>query len=187
MAEIGSILEAARDSGSRWEILFSSRLIECLLPALIILILSGCAGTPEIKPIAQPKETLINYALSLQGAPYRYGKESPREGFDCSGFVRHVYGRHGIWLPRTVKEMAAYLPSITKDDLHSGDLVLFNTSGTHYFSISAFLLITANSFMLPAAGPGKCWCPALIIPIGASILPARAAPEDAINLSYCSG
>lgn len=100
----------------------------------IILILSGCASTPEIKPqVAQSRGSLIDYALSLQGAPYRYGKESPEEGFDCSGFVRHVYGRHGVWLPRTVREMASFLPPVDKEALRPGDLVLFNTGG-HFFS-----------------------------------------------------
>jgi cell wall-associated NlpC family hydrolase len=65
----------------------------------------------------------------LQGVPYRYGKDSPEEGFDCSGFVKHVYEKQGIELPRTVKGMASSLPKIPKNDVHSGDLVFFNTNG----------------------------------------------------------
>lgn len=92
----------------------------------IILSVVGCASVPESQ---ETKHYLpvVNYALSLQGAPYRYGKASPEEGFDCSGFVQHVYGKQGIRLPRTVREMAASLPSAPKNDLHAGDLVLFDT------------------------------------------------------------
>lgn len=104
-----------------------------------LAILSGCATTPEIKPIVQQREPLIEYALSLQGIPYRYGKETPDEGFDCSGFVKHVYGRQGILLPRTAREMASVLPSVPKYDLKSGDLVFFNTSGSPYSHVGIFL------------------------------------------------
>lgn len=105
--------------------------IRLLLPVAIVLF-SGCASVPEIEPTAQ-QSPVITYALSLQGVPYRYGKSSPEEGFDCSGFVKHVYQKQGITLPRTVKAMALSLPQIPKNDVHSGDLVFFNTNG-HSFS-----------------------------------------------------
>ena len=135
--------------------LFFVHFSRSLLSALIVLMFSGCASTPEITPVAQAKETLINYALSLQGAPYRYGKETPQEGFDCSGFVRHVYGRHGIWLPRTVKEMAAYLPPVAKSNLRSGDLVLFNTSDTQYFSHIGIFIENGKFIHAPSSRTGK--------------------------------
>ncbi len=101
--------------------------IRLLLPAAIVLF-SACASVPEIKP-AVWQSPVISYALSLQGVPYRYGKDSPEEGFDCSSFVRHVYEKQGIVLPRTVKDMALSLPKIKKNDVLSGDLVFFNTHG----------------------------------------------------------
>jgi cell wall-associated NlpC family hydrolase len=101
--------------------------IRLLLPVAIILF-SGCASVPETKPVAL-QSPVITYALSLQGVSYRYGKDSPEEGFDCSGFVKHVYEKQGIELPRTVKGMASSLPKIPKNNVHSGDLVFFNTNG----------------------------------------------------------
>ena len=93
--------------------------------ALLILVTSlfGCA-TVSNKP---HYSSVVAYALSLQGAPYRYGKSSPEEGFDCSGFVQHVYAEQGVALPRTVSEMIASLPHVPKSDLHAGDLVFFTT------------------------------------------------------------
>jgi cell wall-associated NlpC family hydrolase len=101
--------------------------IRLLLPVAIVLF-SGCASVPEIKSAVQRQSPVIPYALSLQGAAYHYGKDSPEEGFDCSGFVKHVYGKQGIVLPRTVKEMALSLPQIPKNEVLSGDLVFFNTN-----------------------------------------------------------
>jgi cell wall-associated NlpC family hydrolase len=106
---------------------------------LAVVALGGCASTTEVQPQLQSQQPLVNYALSLQGTPYRYGKETPEEGFDCSGFVKHVYGRHGIWLPRTVREMASALPTVPNYDLRSGDLVFFNTSGRTYSHVGIFI------------------------------------------------
>ena len=42
-------------------------------------------------------------AMAQVGRPYRWGGSSPREGFDCSGLVQHVYREAlGIELPRVL-------------------------------------------------------------------------------------
>lgn len=103
-----------------------------------IALVSGCASTPETKPVAD-YSPMVGYALSLQGTPYHYGKSSPEEGFDCSGFVKHVYGRQGIALPRTVQGMAQSLTEVPKSDLHSGDLVFFNTDGKPFSHVGIYI------------------------------------------------
>ncbi|MBK8815747.1 MAG: C40 family peptidase [Methylococcaceae bacterium] len=123
-----------------WRILLSSTILFRTGLWLIIAVLAGCASTPDIKPTQQERQPpLIQYALSLQGIPYRYGKETPHEGFDCSGFVKHVYGTQGIRLPRTVIEMASVLPPVSMYDIKSGDLVFFNTSGKTYSHVGIFI------------------------------------------------
>jgi len=116
----------------------SCLVIRLLLPVVIIS-LYGCAGDPKIQAVGYGQSSVATYALSLQGIPYRYGKDSPEEGFDCSGFVTHVYQKQGINLPRTVSEMAQYLPQIPKNDVHSGDLVFFNTNGTSFSHVGIYL------------------------------------------------
>ena len=116
--------------------------IRLLIPVVVVLF-SGCADIPEIKPETQAptqaSSPATTYALSLQGTPYRYGKDSPEEGFDCSGFVKHVYQKQGITLPRTVKDMALYLPQIPKNEVLSGDLVFFNTDGNSYSHVGIYV------------------------------------------------
>ncbi|GAB6141757.1 NlpC/P60 family protein [Methylosoma difficile] len=108
---------------------------------LVVLALASlCACTSNPPETAAPvNPSLVGYALSLKGAPYRYGKDNPREGFDCSGFVRHVYQRQGIKLPRTAKAMAENLPEIDDDEIHAGDLLFFNIGGRPYSHVGIYL------------------------------------------------
>ena len=112
------------------------------LSAMIsILLLTGCASTSETNPIEafQTTSPAVNYALSLQGAPYIYGQSSPEKGFDCSGFVKHVYEIQGIHLPRTSFDMAQALPSVDENDIHPGDLVFFDTDGHAYSHVGIYV------------------------------------------------
>jgi cell wall-associated NlpC family hydrolase len=65
------------------------------------------------------------------GTRYRYGGESPAEGFDCSGFVQFVYGRHGLELPRTsYQQVNAGLAAPSEiTALQPGDLMFFSAGG----------------------------------------------------------
>ena len=127
MAKITLLLKG----GSR-----SSLLVSALFSP--VLMLTGCTGLTEtpgsavIPPFQNRASSLpvtssaIKYALGLQGLPYRYGGTSPRTGFDCSGFVQHVYARYGIKLPRRSRDMAAALQRVQAGEQCSGDLVFFH-------------------------------------------------------------
>lgn len=105
-----------------------------------VTLFSGCASVPETDSSANANYSpMVRYALSLQGAPYHYGKSSPEEGFDCSGFVQYVYKHQGIALPRTTQKMAQSLRQVPKNDLHSGDLVFFNINGKPYSHVGIYV------------------------------------------------
>ncbi|TAJ80636.1 MAG: peptidoglycan endopeptidase [Gallionellaceae bacterium] len=82
----------------------------------------------------------VMYAVSLADTPYRYGGNSPDEGFDCSGFVGHVF-RHslGISLPRTSHEISKIGIALNADQLRPGDLVFFNTRQRAYSHVGIFI------------------------------------------------
>jgi cell wall-associated NlpC family hydrolase len=134
--------EKITSSLDRKSLMPDRRLRTCLRIALLAaaLLMAGCAGTPKKASVAGAGNIrLVDYALSLQGTPYRYGKASPKEGFDCSGFVQHVYEKHGIPLPRTTREMAWSLLPVDKRERRPGDLLFFNTSGKPYSHVGIYV------------------------------------------------
>jgi len=72
-------------------------------------------------------QTLARSALRFLGTPYVFGGTSS-SGFDCSGFVQHVFGMLGIGLPRTADaQYDAGKPAVGGP--RAGDLVFFDTYG----------------------------------------------------------
>ena len=82
----------------------------------------------------------IDQAMDLLGIPYRRGGSSPESGFDCSGFVGHVFREGlGLILPRSSKEMSKSGEAISKDQLRPGDLVFFNTMRRAFSHVGIYL------------------------------------------------
>jgi cell wall-associated NlpC family hydrolase len=72
-------------------------------------------------------QQLTRSALRFLGVPYVFGGTSTA-GFDCSGFVQHVFAMLGINLPRTADaQYDAGRPVVGGP--RAGDLVFFDTYG----------------------------------------------------------
>ena len=72
-------------------------------------------------------------AVGLVDVPYRYGGNTPKGGFDCSGLIVYVYNKAaGVKLPRTIQLMSTKGVSIEGQPPAPGDLVFFNTTGEKY-------------------------------------------------------
>jgi cell wall-associated NlpC family hydrolase len=82
----------------------------------------------------------IDQAMDLLGIRYRRGGSSPEAGFDCSGFVGHVFREGlGLMLPRSSKEMSKSGEVIDRDELRPGDLVFFNTMRKAFSHVGIYL------------------------------------------------
>ncbi|QWG53783.1 NlpC/P60 family protein (plasmid) [Bacillus mycoides] len=60
-----------------------------------------------------------------EGKPYKYGGNSPKTRFDCSGLMQWGYGTQGIKLPRTSQDQYNQTIRVEKKALQPGDLVFF--------------------------------------------------------------
>jgi peptidoglycan hydrolase-like protein with peptidoglycan-binding domain len=81
---------------------------------------------------AQPSSRGARAAAVAQrylGTPYRWGGESPRTGFDCSGFVQYVFSRVGVSLPRVVSAQYRVGQAVPRARLRPGDIVFFDGLG----------------------------------------------------------
>lgn len=107
------------------------------------LFLSGCAPISNIDSNQRhgygSSHSSNNYSLSPQrrqmmkvahqslGSRYKWGGETPREGFDCSGLMQHTYKRSGIRIPRTAAQQRDASRRISRSQLRPGDMIFFKT------------------------------------------------------------
>lgn len=85
---------------------------------------------------------LVISAMEFLGVPYRMGGNSASEGFDCSGFTRHIFEHSlGLILPRRAVEQAnsAGLQRVEREDLKPGDLVFFNTLRRSFSHVGIYI------------------------------------------------
>jgi cell wall-associated NlpC family hydrolase len=68
---------------------------------------------------------IVSYARHFLGVPYSWGGTSPRTGFDCSGFVRFVYGHFGVTLPHSSFGDLWRGRHVPRRWVRPGDLVFF--------------------------------------------------------------
>jgi cell wall-associated NlpC family hydrolase len=87
-------------------------------------------ANPLIQQMRDGASEMVMSAMHFLGVPYQRGGSNAEEGFDCSGFTRHVFENSiGLLLPRRADEQAqsTALHTVQREELKPGDLVFFNT------------------------------------------------------------
>ncbi len=82
--------------------------------------------TPAAPAASARGQRAVAIAKRYLGTPYRWGGESPKTGFDCSGFVYYVFSRVGVSLPRVVSAQARVGKPVSRGALRPGDIVVFS-------------------------------------------------------------
>jgi cell wall-associated NlpC family hydrolase len=113
------------------------------------LVAAGCASSPRrsddvVIPevIEQGQETpgtrVARTAVEYVGIPYKYGGDSPRTGFDCSGLVFYSHQRVGLDVPRTAAQQSVAAKPVTTA-LRPGDLVFFRINSREVDHVGIYL------------------------------------------------
>lgn len=88
----------------------------------------------------QSVQEMLGKALDLIGIRYRRGGSSPETGFDCSGFVNHVFREGlGLYLPHNAKQISKEGEVVSRSELQPGDLVFFNTMRRAFSHVGIYL------------------------------------------------
>jgi cell wall-associated NlpC family hydrolase len=108
-------------------------------------LLNGGEAGGSSRLLASVRDTasdLVLSAMNFLGVRYTRGGNSVENGFDCSGFTRHIFEMSvGLVLPRRADEQAKAnnLLSIRKDELKPGDLVFFNTMRATFSHVGIYV------------------------------------------------
>lgn len=90
--------------------------------------------------VGEKGDLILSQAMALLGVPYKKGGNTPETGFDCSGFVRHIYETSiGRLLPRRAEEQALTTQKIDRNELNPGDLVFFNTMRRTFSHVGIYI------------------------------------------------
>ena len=98
-------------------------------------------------------DELIGNAMGLLGVSYRFGGTSVSSGFDCSGFMQHIFRKTmQINLPRTSAEQAKMGVAVSRSELQPGDMVFFSTSRGRISHVGLYI---GNNRFIHAPRTGK--------------------------------
>ena len=116
------------------------------------------------QPVSGNVKEVLTYAHTFTGVPYKFGGTTP-EGFDCSGYIRHVFKKIGYDMPRQADEQFRVGKKVEKSNLQPGDLVFFETyepgishSGI-YIGDGQFISATSSSGVAVADIDDSYWGP----------------------------
>ncbi|MFA6434596.1 MAG: C40 family peptidase [Elusimicrobiales bacterium] len=98
-----------------------TRALFIVLSASLFLFPAARAAT-----IADARGTVVRETLTYLNTPYLWGGMHPDTGMDCSAFVKLVYGRAGIGLPRVARAQFSQTRRLSPSGVLPGDLIFFS-------------------------------------------------------------
>jgi murein DD-endopeptidase len=122
----------------------------CLSCLIWGFMLQGCSSTPSSvsrtassppsqvsSPPASIGDEIAMRAISLLGAPYKWGGAGPTD-FDCSGLVQFIHDQLGIHAPRTAAEQFSAARPVRMSGLEPGDLLFFRIKGSRVSHVAIY-------------------------------------------------
>lgn len=101
--------------------------------------------------VPSANQAIAHLAAHYVGARYVEGGNSPRTGFDCSGFTQYVYGAAAhISLVHYTQTQYAHARVVARSRAVAGDLVFFHDSSGYVYHVGVY---AGRNMMWAAATP----------------------------------
>lgn len=126
-----------RKKQKRMEVLYNMNRQNWIKKAVVVS-LSATLGVGAVLTVAPPAPVeaasvskgtqVVNYGKQYMGTPYKFGAStSTTRVFDCSSFMKHIFKKYGVNLPRTSAAQSKVGKAVSKSNLKAGDLVFFSS------------------------------------------------------------
>jgi cell wall-associated NlpC family hydrolase len=84
-------------------------------------------------------QQIAAYATTFVGRyRYKWGGDTPKTGFDCSGLTSYVYGQYGKVIPRTAEAQYQAFRPVPKGKEWRGDLVFFHGKKGYVYHVGVY-------------------------------------------------
>ena len=103
------------------------------------------------------EDEIIETAKEFLGTKYIWAANGP-SAFDCSGYTKYIFKKHGITIPRYSGHQAKVGIKVAYNDLQKGDLVFFDTDKKHSKSnqkVNHVGIYLGNNKFIHASSAGK--------------------------------
>ncbi len=120
----------------------------------VLMAAAVVCGIEEDAPLA---DAVVSVAQEQLGKPYAYSAAG-EDCFDCSGLVQFCFGKAGIELPRTARDIGydERFPRVENiEDLQKGDIVCFDTVADGDLSDHVGICLGDNQVLHASSGQRK--------------------------------
>jgi len=90
-------------------------------------------------------DSIVAFAETLKGVPYKYASSDPYEGFDCSGFITYVFNHFNIKVPRSSVDFTNVGLEVPLPVAKPGDLILFTGTDSSIRVVGHMGIVTENA------------------------------------------
>src|SRR5687767_6026766 len=82
---------------------YITKIVGLVLAATILVTVSGSVAAPAVAGTraTAARARVVKRAVNQIGTRYRWGAESPKKGFDCSGLTKWAFATEGVYLPHS--------------------------------------------------------------------------------------
>jgi cell wall-associated NlpC family hydrolase len=84
-------------------------------------------------------QRIAAYATTFVGRyRYKWGGDSPKTGFDCSGLTSYIYGQYSMAIPRTAEAQYRAFRPVPNGKAWRGDLVFFHGKKGYVYHVGIY-------------------------------------------------